>query len=372
MRGGRSLLLSNDRRLGRLIECAPINPPLRLRCLFLLKGGFDLSKLRNVFAAFVVLSVFMVTPASQAQHLMPLTKPHVTGGGPGAINGGPYPPGYNVDGGLPLLYFGGPVISNVKAVVVLWGNNVDPRITTRIGSFYRSVTDSNYVTWLSPQYDTFRQAVNGLPGTNQKIGAGTFLGTFTIQPAVTQGTIDDTAIQAELQAQISGGHLPAQDADTLYMVYFPPGLTITAFGAASCQQFCAYHNFDGLPDPSISHIFYGVIPDISACFAGCESTPPNPPDFFDSVTTISGHEFEEAITDPFPTPGNTPGFPQAWNDANGYEIGDLCAFTDTFTYPLVINRANKLLSNPGQELFRVQSEWGNNTSGCTTRLWPGN
>jgi hypothetical protein len=73
------------------------------------------------------------------------------------------------------------VISNVKAVVVLWGPNVDPRITTRIGDFYASVVDSNYVTWLSPQYDTFRTAVNGQPGTNQKIGAGTFLGTFYYQ-----------------------------------------------------------------------------------------------------------------------------------------------------------------------------------------------
>ena len=327
----------------------------------------------------VLVSLVTCSLASQAQHLMPLTKPHATGGGPGAINGGPYPPGFNLEtvlvgGGLPLLYFGGPVISNVKVVVVLWGNNVDPRITTRIGKFYRSVTDSNYVTWLSPQYDTFRTAVNGLPGTNQKIGAGTFLGTFTINPAVTQGTIDDTAIQAELQNQISGGHLPAQDADTLYMVYFPPGLNITAFGATSCQQFCAYHNFDGPPDPSKPHIFYGVMPDISApaCFAGCESTPPNPPDLFDSVTTISGHEFEEAITDPFPTPGNTPGFPQAWNDANGFEIGDLCEITADITSPLIVNSANTLLSNPGQEQFRVQSMWGNDRSRCTTRLWPGN
>jgi hypothetical protein len=244
-------------------------------------GGGTIKKI-NVFLFCVLASLVTCPLASQAQHFMPLTKPHATGGGPGAINGGPYPPGFNLESvisgsGLPLLYFGGPVISNVKAVVVLWGNNVDPRITTRIGSFYRSVTDSNYVTWLSPQYDTSRTAVNGLPGTNQKIGAGTFLGTFTIQPAVTQGTIDDTAIQAELQNQISGGHLPAQDADTLYMVYFPPGLNITAFGLTSCQQFCAYHSFDGLPDPLERHIFYGVIPDISACFGGCHSTPPNPP-----------------------------------------------------------------------------------------------
>jgi len=96
--------------------------------------------------------------ASQAQHLMPLTKAHATGDGPGAINGGPYPPGFNLEslisanGGLPLLYFGGPVISNVKVVAVLWGNNVDPRITTRIGSFYRSVTASGSVRGISREW----------------------------------------------------------------------------------------------------------------------------------------------------------------------------------------------------------------------------
>src|SRR5215471_4182810 len=49
---------------GRLIDCAAVNPPPTVpRRLFLLKGGFDMSNLKSVLVAVVVLSVFMVTPA---------------------------------------------------------------------------------------------------------------------------------------------------------------------------------------------------------------------------------------------------------------------------------------------------------------------
>lgn len=54
-------------------------------------------------------------------------------------------------------------------------------------------------------------------------------------------------IQSELAAQITAGHLPAPvndtqgNANSFYMIYFPPGVTINLDGFISCQQFCAYH-----------------------------------------------------------------------------------------------------------------------------------
>jgi hypothetical protein len=180
------------------------------------------------------------------------------------------------------------------------------------------------------------------------------MGTFTIEPAATKGTIDDVDIQAELQHQVDIGELPRPDKNTLYMVYFPPNLTITSFGATSCVDYCAYHFFKGLPN--IDHIIYGVMPDISApaCFAGCSSTP----DLFGTVTSISAHEFAESITDPFPTPGSNPSYPQAWNTIDGFEIGDLCVFS------------NNTLITP-QRTYVVQSLWDNFANGCTSRTWKG-
>ena len=47
--------------------------------------------MRYLYLFCVLLSLVTYPLASQAQHLMPLNKPHPTGGGPGAINGGFYP-----------------------------------------------------------------------------------------------------------------------------------------------------------------------------------------------------------------------------------------------------------------------------------------
>ena len=251
-----------------------------------------------------------------------------------------------------LVYFGGPVIGNVKIVVVFWGSKVDAPTQSGIGDFYTAVTKSSYMDWLK-EYNTDIKAVDGRDGTNQQIGRGSYAGAITIQPKVTSGTIDDAAIQDELQAQIDSGKLPKPDGNTLYMTYFPPGLKITAFGAASCSEFCAYHGFKG--DPKSDHFYYGVMPDLGgACSFGCGFAA-----HMTNVTAISSHEFIEAITDPFPTPGTTPAYPQAWNTTDGSEAGDLCAGTN-----------NSLKA--GSKTFAVQSEWDNSANGCTKQTWSAN
>ena len=118
----------------------------------------------------------------------------------------------------------------------------------------------------------------------------------------------------------------------------------------SCAQFCAYHGFNGTPQSA--HFYYGVMPDLGgACSFGCGFGAR-----FDNVTSISTHEFCEAVTDPFPTPGSNPGYPQAWNDNQGSEVGDLCAdSSDTL--------------RAGNKSYKVQSEYDNATASCTSRTW---
>ena len=81
----------------------------------------------------------------------------------------------------------------------------------------------------------------------------------------------DAQIQSELLAQITAGHLPAPVLDaagnpnTLYMIFFPPGKTITQGGSNSCQAggFCAYH---GTTSTLLNgkNVLYGVMPDMQA------------------------------------------------------------------------------------------------------------
>ena len=245
-----------------------------------------------------------------------------------------------------LLYYGGPVISNAKVYAIFWGDNVAAETKSGIGAFLTNMLDSVYMDWLS-EYNTNLTAVDGRKGTNQKIGRGTFNGAITIKPGHTSSTLTDENIRQELAAQIAAGKLPAADDDSLYMVYFPSSHSIEMEGGRSCQRFCAYHQ--GFKTAAGASIFYGVMP---ACGRGCGGAS----NAFDSQTIVSSHEVIEAITDPFPTPGDKPAYPQAWNTTGGQEISDLCS------------RISAPLAGHGV-VSKVQAQWKNSISACYNGPW---
>jgi hypothetical protein len=234
--------------------------------------------------------------------------------------------------GAHLSYFGGPVISNVQIVQVLYGSgSYNPQVagnaTPSMGNFFSDIlgTSSGYINLLT-QYNT---PASG--GTNQTIGNGTFAGLFQIVPSAANSgsTIDDTNIQAELLAQINAGHLPAPTLDangnvnTLYMIYFPPGVTITQGGSSSCVGggFCAYHGTTSNTFNS-KNILYGVLPDMQAgsgCSQGCGTSS-----VFGNYTSVTSHEMTEAITDADVGIATTFAAPLAWYDMTNGEIGDIC------------------------------------------------
>jgi len=236
-----------------------------------------------------------------------------------------------------MLYYGGPVLASVKVTVVLWGAGVPKTTTSRLRPFFKAIVNSTYVDQLA-QYSTHITGVNGHPGTNQTITRGSFRGKFQITPSNNSKTLTDGDVQTELKAQIAAGKLPAADLNALYMIYFPPGITITLGNLVSCQAFGAYHEAVS-STITRNNIFYGVMPD---CGGGISF-----------VTSVSSHEFAEATTDAIPTPGSHPAFPQAWNSANGSEIGDLC------------EGRNTTLTAAGQ-VYTVQEVFTNSTNACAT------
>ncbi len=52
-----------------------------------------------------------------------------------------------------LVYYGGPVISNVKVIAVDWGPNVDAGLRNELAGFYGTVTGGAYFDWLN-EYST--------------------------------------------------------------------------------------------------------------------------------------------------------------------------------------------------------------------------
>ena len=235
-----------------------------------------------------------------------------------------------------MLYYGGPVFSTVKVVSVVWGSSVNKTVVADIGGFFTAATNS---TWFDnmAQYATDLVGVNGHMGTNQTIGRGTYLEQVVITPHNTATTLTDKAVQKEILFQIKHGKLPVPDANTVYMTYFPPGVTITLDGSKSCSSFGAYH--EGFHNKTYGGVFYGVMPDCGYSFQ--------------FTTIVSAHELAEATTDNFPTPGSNPKYPQAWNTSDGYEIGDLCEGT-----------SGNLVA--GKTTYQVQQIFSNTLNACTT------
>jgi hypothetical protein len=291
-----------------------------------------------------------VLPVAATQHGVPWRDPNTSG-----------PTGFSAPAGAHLSYFGGPIITNVQVIQVLYGSgsyeaHVAGTSSPTMGQFFGDFTGSGsgLVTLLA-QYNT-----NVSGGTNQFFGNGTFGGLFQISPsgANNGSVINDAQIQSELLAQISAGNLPAPIIDfsgnpkTLYMVYFPPGKTlINAQQQTSCAfpGFCAYHGttsslFGG------KHVLYGVMPDMQAgsgCDVGCGGSTT-----FGNYTSTTSHELVEAMTDADIGIASTFASPLAWYDRNNNgEIGDLC------------NQQQTAYTANGTS-YTVQLEFSNSANDC--------
>lgn len=236
--------------------------------------------------------------------------------------------------GAKLVYDGGPVISNVSVVIVYYGQGSYLPQLNDLPNFYSALSSGTTMDVLS-EYSTMgvKSPFVSYLGNQviEKAPANSFVGSYTIipSPAHNGSTIDDSQIEAELQAQISSGHLPPPtydglgNANTIYMIYFPHGKTITAFGSQSCVGggFCAYHATTVLHD---RNVLYGVQPDMQSG-SGCDTGCGNSASPYANYTEVGSHEFAETVTDAavgLALDLNAP--PLAWyDDANG-EIGDIC------------------------------------------------
>ena len=220
-----------------------------------------------------------------------------------------------------LTYRGGPLLTNVEVFTIFWGADwqqpTNTPLIAELNTFFDEILASSLIDQLA-EYD-----VQG-----KSIGRGVLLGTNTFTESSPGKSVTDANIQKFLQAQISAGTFPAVTANTLYFVYLPPGTQVKQSTAASCKDFCGYH--DATPS---GDIFYAVMPypNCTGCLGGLETFP--------ALTSTSSHELCEAITDPVPG--------QGWYDDNNGEIGDICAWK------------TKQLGN-----YTVQLEWSNKTAAC--------
>lgn len=223
-----------------------------------------------------------------------------------------------------LTYHGGPLLTAAEVYTIFWGAAwQQPDMTAlsgQLNQFFDFVLTSSLMDVLA------EYSVQG-----QTIGHGSRTGTTTIstsEPGGGNGQLDDADIQQALQGWIADGTIPPPDANTLYFVYLPPGVTVTLQGSASCQVFCGYHNVVN------GNTYYAVEP-----YLNCDGCTFGGGGALDSLTKVSSHELCEAITDPALN---------GWvDDATGNEIGDIC---------------NASVMQLGQ--YTVQGEWSNQAGAC--------
>jgi len=134
-------------------------------------------------------------------------------------------------------------------------------------------------------------------------------------------------------------------------------LVFTSMGEGSCigtscayTDYCAYHGYFGSTGtPTI----YANQPyaDPNYCYATGTQTDPNGDIPSDANVSVASHEITEANTDPEL---------DAWYDATGNEIGDLCAWTfGTNTWDSSL--ANQMWNG---HFYELQQEYDNHTSSC--------
>jgi hypothetical protein len=226
--------------------------------------------------------------------------------------------------GTNLVYSGGPVLQNVAIVNLYWGPQAQAGARTVLDGFAAAVTQSSFLDYLG-EYST----------GNYTIGRGSFAGSYELTPpaGTTSGTVTDTQIEAELFSLLDAKTIPANDANHLYFIYFPPGVTISSsISGTSCQAFYGYHYFNA---HNGANVVYAIMPDLGP--GGCNATAQMPGMAVNDITTlVASPELAEATTDPI--------FPSGWG-----EVGDPCAWVAP-------------LQNVNG--YVVQRCWSNKANGC--------
>jgi serine protease len=281
-----------------------------------------------------------------------------------------------------LIYHGGNLgdgaigVETKPAVyLVYWGPQWASGFTTpdSDGTLYSSRTLQNYLNaffggvggspWAGVQTQYCRNApagatsCAGLPGadfiTNPKHQLKGVWTDPTPVPSdiVTLGLAENLVndpIAAE--AMRASAHF-AYDPQATYIILTPPGTVGTGQ-----PVYCGYHSqttsLDGYGNPY--RIEYAFIPFLNMDWpglgtGGCGMHNVNATSdafgngIFDGYSIVTGHEYAEAVTDPDNFFSNQDG----WNDAQGSENGDKCAWLNTQNIAL------------GSHSFAVQPLWSN-------------
>lgn len=232
-----------------------------------------------------------------------------------------------------VTYFGGALMAHASYSMVYWG----PYWTSGIGlsqrkhftSFVQTVAPSTAFAALFTEY---QEPAN-------PILTGGFAGEILI-PDTPGASTSDSSLQGQIRSWITTATLPAPDANTVYVILFPPGADVNSGGSA-CGTFFGYHGEGPSPDGTFGRYRYIALP-----YQNCGSDlAVDSPVTIHGMTDTLGHEMSETETDP-----DVGILPYGWHDSVlGQEIADICA-DNSATF--------------GFQNFWMQKIWSDSASTC--------
>ena len=215
-----------------------------------------------------------------------------------------------------LIDHGGPQIPNAAFMAIYWNASVAnsnetslsyTTVRAQVSACVRNFADgANWDNSATDDYTIVQQY-----GSQNDISSTLYAWPDFVDTNQTTGMIKDSAIRSYLKSLFDAGKVVV-DENTIYGVYFPPGMKVSLQGT-SCSAFCGYHStFTYLGQ----HIKYAAFP-----YLNCSACKLNALSVADMLTIVTSHEVREAVTDPQLN---------AWYDRTGYEADDKCAWHNLY------------------------------------------
>jgi hypothetical protein len=244
----------------------------------------------------------------------------------------------------PLLYQGGGVLTSVQIYVDFWGPEWQApgqaAVESYIDGFYTDLGASWWATIMGEYCSGIAISSSSCPpGSN-----------FIKNPAhqlqasiIDTNPVPTTPTQADIQneaAKVAGQY--GYPSDSVFMIYSPTGKSQIGFGTA----WCAYHSWVPVGSTNVAYGYVPYLPDVGPTCGGKSVSGP-----LDGFSIVGGHEYAEAVTDPFP--GGNPGG-SGWLDPTiaFSEIGDKCIWgTQAEGIPAAANVTMNGHAWPVQPLF---------------------
>jgi serine protease len=257
-----------------------------------------------------------------------------------------------------LVWNGGTVEHNPKVYVVFWGpgwssDTGEKAAHDYLVSFYQGLgTSSDTWSTITSQY-----ADNG----GSPLFSGPVFGGSMIDTATPPSSVTGNNLATEAASAAVAFGLPLSSDDQV-VVASQSGTCFNDGFAGTCtplaqQQYCGWHsaaNFNG-NSGLVSFTNLPYQPD--AGFSCGESwVNSGAAGTFDGFSTVGGHEYAEAVTDPFPNSG----WVDTKDNVSGGENGDKCAWGGSLWHSS--DPAGNVTLSTGT--FAMQSLWDNASGSC--------